>query len=151
MSAIRPSRPSPNGQTTTPMSRPRRPAVLADADRWQLMRHLAWCDAVRPAPSPYLGHVLRRRLAASRPCGAEPPADAVTGGCRVTYSIGGGPAHTGLLAHGARKAAAESGVIPVLSLLGATLIGMRVGQSAPVLHEDGTIARLTVLGVTRPA
>lgn len=146
MSAIRPSRPSANGHTTTPM---RRPAVLADADRWQLMRHLAWCDAARP--SPCLGHVLRHRLAASRPCGAEPPADAVTGGCRVTYAIGGGPARSGLVTHGAGRAAAESGVIPVPSLLAATLIGLRVGQSAPVLHEDGTIARLTVLGVARPA
>jgi transcription elongation GreA/GreB family factor len=81
----------------------------------------------------------------------EPPADAVAGGCRVAYSIGDGPERTGLLAHNARDAATGIGVIPVLSLLGATLIGLRVGQTVPMLCEDGTVTRLTVLGVARPA
>lgn len=151
MSSIRQPRPSAYGHTKPPAHRPRGPAVLADADRRQLLRHLAWCDAAERESSPYLGHVLRHRIAASSPCGTEPPADAVTGGCRVTYAIGGGPARTGLLAHNARDRAVDIGVIPVLSLLGATLIGLRVGQTVPMLRDDGTVVRLTVLGVSRPA
>ena len=33
---------------------------------------------------------------------------------------------------------------------GATLIGLRIGRTVPMLCEDGTVARLTVLGVARP-
>lgn len=151
MSSIRHPRPSANGHPEPPVSRTHGTPVLADADRRQLLRHLAWCEAAERDASPYLGHVLRHRIAASSPCGMEPPADAVAGGCRVAYSIGDGPARTGLLAHNARDAATGIGVIPVLSLLGATLIGLRVGQTVPMLCEDGTVTRLTVLGVARPA
>lgn len=122
----------------------RKHALLPDADRQQLMRYLACCEAARQPSAPFLGPVLHRKIETSFPCGAVPPADTVTGGCRVTYSIGSGPAQTGLLTHTARKAVMGSGIIPVRSLLGATLIGLRIGHTVPMLCEDGTVVRLTV-------
>lgn len=73
----------------------------------------------------------------------------VTGGSRVVYSVDDGAAQTGLLIQRARSGAG-SGVIPATSRLGATLIGMRVGQRAPLRCEDGAIMILSVLDVTTP-
>lgn len=129
----------------------RKYALLPNVDRQQLMRHLASCEAALEPSSPFLAPVIHNRIETSLPCGAEPPSDTVTSGCRATYSIDGGSAQTSLLTHNARIAIKDSGVIPVRSLLGATLIGLRVGQTVPMLCENGSIVRLTVLGVARPA
>ncbi len=120
-------------------------AIVSDADRRQLEGHLRNCEAVRP---PFLSRVLERKIRASASSGGEPDDDVVRGGSQVTYSIAGGPQQCGLLVHRARLEAA-GGIIPVASLLGATLIGMRVGQRAPLLCEDGAIVSLMVLGVVR--
>ena len=78
------------------------------------------------------------------------PADVVVGGSQVTYSIDGGPAQTGLLAHRAMMGV-SIGVIPASSPLGTTLNGMRIGQRAPLKCADGTIATVLVLATSRPA
>ncbi len=150
MSNIRNSQPPISARPPQSETQPRKSAVLADADRQKLIRHLASCEEARKPPSPFLGPVILRKIETSLPCGGEPPADAVIGGCLVTYSVGDGPARTGLLTHSARKTVPGSGIIPVLSLLGATLIGLRIGRTVPMLCEDGTVAKLTVLGVARP-
>lgn len=121
-------------------------AIVSDADRRQLEGHLRNCEAVR---TPFLSRVLERKIRASASSGGEPDDDVVRGGSQVTYSIAGGPQQCGLLVHRARLEAAAGGIIPVASLLGATLIGMRVGQRAPLLCEDGAIVSLMVLGVVR--
>lgn len=137
---------TPAGDQRPKISTPRLSA-LPDEDRRQIERYL---EQPHVATRPFLGHVLRHKVSASQP---EPDSvydGVVTGSSRVTYSIDGGPARTGLLNHRARSDAG-SGVIPVCSLLGAALIGMRVGQRAPFLREDGTIASLMVLDASPSA
>ncbi|WP_347309670.1 hypothetical protein [Defluviimonas sp. SAOS-178_SWC] len=148
MSNIRPSHLPAAGHRAHSATSRRNRALLHDIDRQQLMRHLASCEAAQQTSSPFLAPVIHRKIETSLPCGAEPPEDVVTGSCRVTYSIDGGEAQTGLLTHNARMPVTNSGVIPVPSLLGATLIGLRVGQTVPMLCEDGSVLRLTVLDVT---
>ncbi len=80
-----------------------------------------------------------------------PNGDLVAGGSFVTYSVGGGAATSGLLVHRARPGLLQSGVVPVASLPGATLIGMRAGQRAPLLCEDGSVKSLLVLDTVPPA
>lgn len=120
---------------------------LRDDDCQQLQRHLKQPDI---AQRPFLDHVLRHKITASRPTRGEVPKDVVTGASCVSYALDGGPAQIGFLSHRATNGA-HSGVIPVCSLLGATLIGMRVGERAPLLHEDGAISSLTVLSVAPTA
>ncbi|MCB2140285.1 MAG: hypothetical protein KDE17_14695 [Rhodobacteraceae bacterium] len=151
MSKVYPSQLPVDGYRAHFATSRRRYAPLTVMDRQTLLRHLAWCEAALQPSSPFLGPVIRYKIETSLPSGEEPPADAVTGGCRVTYSIDGGQAQTGLVTQNARIAVKDSGVIPVPSLLGATLIGLRVGQCAPMLCEDGTVVRLKVLGVAHPA
>lgn len=120
-----------------------RAAPLPDEDHRQLKRYLQQPDI---ADRPLLGHVLRHKISATAQGGHDMSEEVVTGFTCVTYSVDGGPAQTGLLRHRARSGS-DSGVIPVCSDLGATLIGMRVGQRAPLLREDGTIASLRVLAI----
>ncbi|MDX1784786.1 hypothetical protein [Roseovarius sp. ZX-A-9] len=119
---------------------------LRDEDRQYLVDHLRRSEM---AGQPFLPHVLQHKITSSTALDEPVPDDVVTGGCRVTYAINGGPAESGLLVHRARTGAVN-GIIPVSSLLGATLIGMRVGQRAPLLSLDGTIASVSVLGVAHP-
>ena len=119
---------------------------LRDEDRRHLEDHLRRSEM---AGQPFLPHILHHKITSSTSLDEPVPEDVVTGGCRVTYAIDGGPAESGLLVHRARTGAV-SGVIPVSSLLGATLIGMRIGQRAPLLSLDGTIASVLVLGVAHP-
>ncbi|WP_417808573.1 hypothetical protein [Thioclava sp.] len=131
-------------------TRPCKWSILPDADHRQLQRHLELCDAARQPASTLLAYVLQHKIMATKPVGNIHASDLVTGGCRVIYSVDDGPIQTGLLAHRARTGQA-SGVIPVCSLLGATLIGMRVGQRAPLLREDKTIGTISVLSVVQPS
>ena len=122
------------------------PAALSAADRWQLKRHLHACNL---SGDTMLAHVLRHKLGAPERCGEAVPRDAVVGGATLDYRIDNGPVQSGLLCHRSRTGGV-SGVIPVLSLLGATLIGMRTGQRAPLLREDGAIVTVAVLSVAQP-
>ncbi len=117
--------------------------TLRDDDCQHLQRHLKRPDI---AQRPFLDHVLRHKITASRPMRGEVPKDVVTGASCVSFALDGGPAQMGFLSHRARNGAHRD-VIPVCSLLGATLIGTRVGERAPLLHEDGAISSLTVLSV----
>ncbi len=128
-----------SGVKTAPM----RAAALPDEDRRLLKQLLQQPDI---ADRPFLGHVLRHKISATVQGDRDMCNEVVTGSTCVTYSVDGGPAQTGLLHHRARTIS-DTGVIPVCSNLGATLIGMQVGQRAPLLREDGTIASLRVLDV----
>lgn len=122
---------------------------LPAADRQHLERHLKRCASDGAPPRPMLRHVLDHKVRVTRPVQGACPRDLACSGRLVTFSVDGGPERTGLLAHRAR-AGTNSGVISTASLLGATLIGMRVGQRAPLLCDDGTIVSLVVLNVTTP-
>ena len=123
---------------------------LPEADYLHLQRHLEMCDVVQRPAWRLLAHVLRNKIATTRPVAEHNARDLVTGGSCVTYAVDGGPGETGLLVHRARSGSG-SGVIPVSSLLGATLIGMRIGQRAALLCEDGAIMSVTVLEVAPPS
>ena len=125
------------------------PLTLPAADYQELHSHLEECEcAVRPG-SKLLAYVLANKLMNTRPEDAVHHSDLVVGGSCVNYVVDGGVPRTGLLVHRA-KAGLPGGVIPVASLLGATLIGMKIGQRAPLLFEDGSIGRLLVKDVKNP-
>ena len=120
-------------------------AVLKNADVVHLNHHLTQCEQNGCS---ILAHILRQKIkAARRPIGPVPE-DVVAGGARVIFAVKTAPAEAGLLVHRARYGA-KGGVIPIASLLGVTLIGMRVGQTAPMPGLDGTVAMVTALGVAQ--
>ena len=125
------------------------PLALPKADHRKLQEHLDACDCALRSSSKLLAYLLANKLMNTRPVEGLHCSDLAIGGSRVTYAIDDETPQTGLLVHRAR-AGLPSGVIPVASLLGATLIGMRVGQRAPLLREDGTIGRLAVVDVSSP-
>ena len=125
--------------------------VLPEADHQQLLLHLEVCEKNRGPSWTLLAYVLQNKLVNCEPVGTSVDRDIVTGGSFVTYSVGGGAATSGLLVHRARPGLLQSGVVPVASLLGATLIGMRTGQRAPLLCEDGSVKSLLVLDTVPPA
>jgi len=149
MFSVRRLQPATPNDTVCSMTSPREAAKLPAADRQELRHHLETCETASHVARPFLAHLLRHKLTSPEKLGSAAPNDVVVGGCCVSYSIDGGQGRTGLLLHRARKGSG-SGVIPVSSLLGATLIGMRVGIRAPLLCDNGTIVALTVLKVSRP-
>ncbi|SMX48781.1 hypothetical protein [Maliponia aquimaris] len=132
-----------------PRTRPRIRAVLPETDHQLLQRHLEQCEQLRLPGWTLLAYVLHHKIMNTEPVADFHAGDLVTGGCEVSYSVNGGPGQKGLMSHRTRSGFG-GGVIPVASLLGATLIGMRVGQRAPLLREDGEILSLSVLDVTPP-
>jgi hypothetical protein len=127
---------------------PRVTAHLTDLDRRALEAHLHRSAVARDA-DPLLAGILRQKIAWACLVGGAVPPDLATGGRRVTYVAGhDGPRH-GLLTH-SDKVEGAADAIPVRSLLGATLIGMRVHQRAPLLRDDGTIVTVTLHDVFDP-
>lgn len=130
-------------------TRPNAGTPLPVADYRRLQHHLEQCEQSKDRGSSLLAYVLRDKIMMTDPVSNFHASDLVVGGSCVTYSVDRGPARTGLLAHRDRAAHGIS-VIPVASLLGATLIGMQVGQRAPLLFENGSIKMVSVEGVTPP-
>lgn len=126
----------------------RNAAILPEADYQKLQEHLESCKSGMRASSALLVHVLSHKLMNVNPVSNVHCSDLVIGGSRVTYSVDGGKPQEGLLSHRA-AIGSTGGVIPVASLLGTTLMGMRTGQRAPLLRDDGTIGRLLVIDVTQ--
>lgn len=146
MKSIDDTFPSDTQNQFGPRSRPRMRTLLPEVDHQRLQQHLQLCEREGHPAWKLLAYVLRDKIMTTEPVVNLHAPNLVTGGCRVTYSVNGGEGQTGLLIHRARSGS-RSGVIPVSSLLGATLIGMRAGQRAPLLCEDGTIESLAVLDV----
>ncbi len=117
--------------------------VLSMEDIRQVRQHLERPEIMR---RPLVGNVLRHKIKTATLGAHGCFGGIVTGSCSVTWSVDEGPAETGLLSHRARAGIA-TGVIPVCSNLGAALIGMHVGERAPFLREDRTLASLRVLQV----
>ncbi|WP_323783332.1 hypothetical protein [Leisingera sp.] len=122
------------------------PIALPEADHRKLQEHLDDCAAAVQPQTTLLSYVLANKLMNARPMADVHCSDLAVGGSHVTYTVDGEAPQTGLLVHHAGPEPIR-GVIPVASLLGATLIGMRVGQRAPLLCEDGSISKLIVSGV----
>lgn len=110
----------------------------------RLLRHRGTKHAPNP---PLLNGLLRHKLKVSRAAPQPAPSDLVVSGCHVTYAVGDEPARSGTLT---MSAVPVPGRLLVASLLGATLIGMRARQKAPLLRDDGKITTVVVLDVLPP-
>lgn len=106
-------------------------------------------NGTKHAPNPaLLKGLLRHKLRVSN-CASDPlPADLVRVGALITYMISGEGARSAVLTIGPRPAPRQ---VVVASLLGATLIGMRKMQKAPLLRGDGQIEVVVVLDVRPPS
>lgn len=118
------------------------PAMLTVKDMNQLLQI---CESGGHA---FLTRVLRQKIDTAQIVEGRIAGDVVTGGSRVIYALDDAAPQTGLLVHRAR-AGVLGGVIPVATLLGVTLIGMRVGQRAQILSGDGAVTSLFVSGVAQ--
>jgi hypothetical protein len=118
--------------------------VLPEVDYQHLERYLEDCEGRKNGGSDLLAYVLSTKLMNTAPTIGVHLSDVVVGGCLVRYSVNGEQPRTGFLTH-MKAAELTPDMIAVASLLGATLIGMRVGQRAPLLNEYGTIERLLVI------
>ncbi len=100
---------------------------------------------------PVLCALVRAKLAAARIVlsdDIEP--DRARGGSRVVYSVDGGPPMSHLLAHWRHDTAAET-ILPVTSIPGITLLGMRAGQRMPFVRSDGSWGSVRLEAVLPPA
>lgn len=125
--------------------------VLPETDHQQLLLHLEVCEKRRGPAWSMLAYVLQNKLVNSEPVSTPLDREIVIGGSLVSYSVGGGASAHGLLVHRERPGIQKGDVIRVASLLGATLIGMRAGQRAPLLCEDGSVTSLLVIDTVPPA
>ena len=115
---------------------------LTRSDRTSLER-LLLDRALFETPYPIiLTGFLRHKLRTAIPAREPAPEDLVTGGCHVVYMISGGGVQSGVLTFDLMQ---RPGVIRVASMLGATMIGMRRHQRAPMLREDGPVDTLVIL------
>lgn len=133
-----------------PRTRLRVGAMLPVSDYNHLLQHLERCERERGPSWTLLAYVLHDKIVNTEPCRGLPTQDIVFGGSQVAYAVGGGAVASGLLVQRARPGTRQLGIIPVASLLGATLIGMRIGQRAPLLCEDGTVTSLVVVDTLPP-
>ncbi|WP_156317638.1 hypothetical protein [Cypionkella psychrotolerans] len=122
-------------------------SVLPDTDHEQLQRHLEACEREKAPFWTLLAYVLHNKIANIETITTPVEQDIVTSGCRVSYSVNGGSVQSGLLVHKEKHGDQLQRVIAVPSLLGATLIGMRIGQRAPLLCEGGAILSIVVVDV----
>lgn len=122
-------------------------SVLTVDDRLgieRLVRHRGTKHAPNPA---LLNGLLRHKLKISRAAPEPAPAELVVSECHVTYVIGDEAERSGVLT---MSPLPMPGRLPVASLLGATLIGMRALQKAPLLNDDGEVTSVVVLDVSPP-
>lgn len=118
--------------------------TLTPTDRLGIEQLLARQGPQGALLSPLLAGLLRVKLRTGETVSGSAPGDLVTARRLITYMTSGGGAKSGILTMTAEEAPGE---IPVGSLLGATLIGMRRLQKAPLLHEGGEISFVAVLQV----
>lgn len=97
-----------------------------------------------------LAYVLQNRIVNTEPSHRPVDRDIVVGRNEVIYSVSGASVEVGLLVHQPNVGPRQRRTIPVSSLLGATLIGMRIGQRAPLLCEDGSVKSLVVVDTVTP-
>ena len=88
---------------------------------------------------PVLIALVRAKLAAARiVLSGDVETDRARGGSRVVYTLDGGAPTSQLLAHWRPEAVAQS-ILPITSILGICLLGMRAGQRVPLVRSDGSL------------
>ncbi len=94
--------------------------------------------------SPLLSGLIRHKLRNADTIERPAPNTLVSSGCLITYKVGGESARSGILT---MSMVPLHGTIPVGSLLGATLIGLRRAQKAVLPQEDNEIGSVVVLEI----
>ena len=118
--------------------------LLTLEDRLGIERLLR-TGVTRNAPNPpLLIGLLTHKLRISRGAPEPAPPELVVSGRQVTYMITGGGSRLAVLSMNPEPI---PGRVLVASLLGATLIGMRKLQRAPLLRDSGRIDTVVVLDV----
>ena len=121
--------------------------LLTMEDRLGIERLLRQRGTENAPNPPLLNGLLRHKLRISRRAPEPAPPELVVAACHVTYMISGEGARSGVLSMSRMPI---PGCLLVASLLGATLIGMRKMQKAPLLRDDGQIETVVVLDVRPP-
>lgn len=101
--------------------------------------------ASQPHPRPQLlVRLTRTKLADAQIVLSDDIAtDIATGNSRIVYSLNGEAEQTCVLRHWEQEDD-DPAAVPVRSLLGVTLLGMRVGQNLPLLRENGSLDHVAV-------
>ncbi len=117
---------------------------LTSTDRAGLERLLRRRGPDGAKLSPLLSGLLRHKLGVAGTIEAPAPSALVSSGRLIIYKVAGENARSGILIMSTMP---SHGTIPIGSLLGATLIGLRRGQRAALLQEDGEVGSVVVLEV----
>ena len=127
-------------------------AWLIREDARRLREHLARCEKIGSGVYPLLGAFIRTKLADAvigDPQQVGP--DVATGYSLVIYTVDGQASRSQVLSHWPSPIRGGFG-LSTCSLLGATLLGMKVGQRSLLLRADGTTGTVELLGIAyRPA
>lgn len=122
-------------------------AWLTSQDARRLREHLGRCDDIGSGVYPLLGALIRAKLADAVPVDRdEIGPEIATGYSRVIYALDGRAPQSQVLFHSGYPETGEFG-LPICTLLGATLLGMRAGQCVPFLRADGTRGSVGLLEV----
>lgn len=122
-------------------------ASLSRRDYWQLNEHRRRCEDLGGTMSIRLAYLLRAKMCDAKVIDdGELYPDIVSGTSRVTFSLDRRRVETCVLYH-RDYPEDERSRLHVGSFLGATLIGMTVGQHASLIAEEGSMGELQVLRV----
>lgn len=101
---------------------------------------------------PVLIALVRAKLAASRiVLSGDVEPDRVRGGSRVVYTLDGEAPTSQLLAHWRSDAVAGGSILPITSILGISLLGMRARQRVPLVRSDGSLGGVWLEAVSPDA
>jgi hypothetical protein len=127
-------------------------AWLIDEDARRLRGHLDRCDQIGRGVYPLLGAFIRAKLADAVIGDAQQAGtDTAFGYSLVIYAVDGLASRSQVLSHWPSPIRGGFG-LSTCSLLGATLLGMKVGRRSPLLRADGTTGTVELLGIAcRPA
>ncbi|MBN7783961.1 hypothetical protein JYP51_03465 [Ponticoccus gilvus] len=120
---------------------------LTAADRLQIERFLSFAGNSSVVYSQRMLDLLNRKLQAAVAIEGAAPPDIASFGRYISCVVDETETESGVLSFGL---VARAGEIPVHSLLGATLIGLTVGQRTRLMSEDGTSRSLVVTRVGAP-
>lgn len=96
---------------------------------------------------PALARLARKKLASARMVlSGDIEPDRAKGGSRVVYAVDGKPSAPQILSHWRHEALTES-ILPVISVLGLSLLGMKAGQRMPLPRSDGSVGEVSLQAV----
>lgn len=121
-------------------------AVLCAGDYWLMQEHRRRCEELGGDRFLRLAALIRAKSADAQVVhDNELPSDIVTGTAWITFAIDRNRPETRTLYHW--DLPARRLVVPVGTFLGITLIGMAVGQYAPLLDDKGLAGQVRVLAI----